>query len=115
MGKIRHASGWLSAIGLAFLSLAAAPANDVVFTDVTQALKIDFKDENSATSNKYLVETMGGGVALFDYDNTVGSTFSSSTARRSKTPCLNGRCPTNRIANSGIGSITKMRTVRLAM
>jgi hypothetical protein len=69
MGKIRHASGWLSAIGLAFLSLAAAPANDVVFTDVTQALKIDFKDENSATSNKYLVETMGGGVALFDYDN----------------------------------------------
>jgi len=69
MGKIRHASGWLSAIGLTFLSLAAAPTNDVVFTDVTQALKIDFKDENSATSNKYLVETMGGGVALFDYDN----------------------------------------------
>ena len=25
--------------------------------------------ENSATSNKYLLETMGGGVALLDYDN----------------------------------------------
>ena len=30
---------------------------------------IDFKHENSATSNKYLIETMGGGVALLDYDN----------------------------------------------
>ena len=39
------------------------------FTDITQAAKIDFKHENSATSNKYLVETMGGGVALLDYDN----------------------------------------------
>ena len=32
-------------------------------------LGIDFKHENSATSNKYLIETMGGGVALLDYDN----------------------------------------------
>jgi hypothetical protein len=29
---------------------------------------IDFSHENSATSNKYLLETMGGGVAVFDYD-----------------------------------------------
>jgi hypothetical protein len=47
----------------------AAPAPDVHFTDATPALGIDFKQENSATSNKYLLETMGGGVALFDYDN----------------------------------------------
>ena len=40
----------------------------VVFTDVTRALGIDFEHESSATSNKYLIETMGGGVALFDYD-----------------------------------------------
>src|SRR6266852_5486324 len=31
--------------------------------------KIAFKHESSATSNKYLVETMGGGVALLVYDN----------------------------------------------
>ncbi len=31
--------------------------------------RIDFKHESSATSNKYLIETMGGGVALLDYDN----------------------------------------------
>jgi hypothetical protein len=49
--------------------MAATPATDVQFTDITQSTRIDFKNENSATSNKYLVETMGGGVALLDYDN----------------------------------------------
>ena len=39
------------------------------FTDATQASGIAFTHANSATSNKYLVETMGGGVALLDYDN----------------------------------------------
>jgi hypothetical protein len=51
------------------LLLAAAPASDLQFTDITQASGIDFRHENSATSNKYLVETMGGGVALLDYDS----------------------------------------------
>ena len=37
--------------------------------DVTESAGIDFKHENSPTSSKYLLETMGGGVALFDYDN----------------------------------------------
>ena len=54
---------------LAWLALGAAPAPDVQFTDITQAIGIDFTHENSATSGKYLVETMGGGVALLDYDN----------------------------------------------
>lgn len=39
------------------------------FTDSTAILKLDFKHEASPTSNKYLPETMGGGVALLDYDN----------------------------------------------
>jgi enediyne biosynthesis protein E4 len=37
--------------------------------DVTLASGIAFVHENSATTNKYLIETMGGGVALLDYDN----------------------------------------------
>jgi hypothetical protein len=49
--------------------LGATPAPEVQFTDITQQSKIDFKQENSATTNKYLLETMGGGVALLDYDN----------------------------------------------
>jgi hypothetical protein len=41
----------------------------VQFADVTQAVGVSFVHASSATSNKYLVETMGGGVALLDYDN----------------------------------------------
>src|SRR6204780_5890492 len=39
------------------------------FIDVTQKLGVHFKHEASPTSRKYLLETMGSGVALFDYDN----------------------------------------------
>jgi hypothetical protein len=39
------------------------------FTDVTGPSGIGFVHENSPTTNKYLIETMGGGVALLDYDN----------------------------------------------
>ena len=39
------------------------------FIDATKAAGIAFTHANSATPSKYLVETMGGGVALFDYDN----------------------------------------------
>src|SRR6266542_2870444 len=55
--------------GAVLLLGGTAPSPEVQFTDVTQAVGIDFKHESSATSNKYLVETMGGGVALLDYDN----------------------------------------------
>jgi hypothetical protein len=46
-----------------------SPTADVSFKDVTQSVGVTFTHANSATSNKYLIETMGGGVALFDYDN----------------------------------------------
>jgi hypothetical protein len=39
------------------------------FTDVTAKLGINFEYFASHTSKKYLLETMGSGVALFDYDN----------------------------------------------
>ena len=57
------ARGWLVAV------TAAMSAPDLQFTDITQSVGIDFKHESSATASKYLVETMGGGVALLDYDN----------------------------------------------
>jgi enediyne biosynthesis protein E4 len=40
-----------------------------VFTDITQKLGVSFQYQASHTSKKYLLETMGPGVALFDYDN----------------------------------------------
>ena len=39
------------------------------FVDITQKSGISFRYKPSHTSKKYLLETMGPGVALFDYDN----------------------------------------------
>jgi len=39
------------------------------FTDVTEQAGISFVHENGAAGEKLLPETMGGGVAFFDYDN----------------------------------------------
>jgi hypothetical protein len=69
MGRLRQARRSLLACGCLFFLLGAGPTPEVQFTDITTAARIDFMHENSATSNKYLVETMGGGVALLDYDN----------------------------------------------
>ncbi len=41
----------------------------VTFTDMTAQSGINFKYAASKTSLKYLLETMGAGVAMFDYDN----------------------------------------------
>jgi hypothetical protein len=50
---------------------AASSTSSLVetFVDVTQRLGISFQYRASHTSKKYLLETMGAGVALFDYDN----------------------------------------------
>jgi hypothetical protein len=74
--RLRRAVGrWpLTLASLAVLGYVPALArsnggSNVRFTDVTQAVGLDFTHANSPTSNKYLIETMGGGVALVDYDN----------------------------------------------
>jgi len=52
---------------------AASPpqesANPGHFVDATNKLGIHFQQYSSPTSKKYLLETMGSGVAVFDYDN----------------------------------------------
>ena len=50
---------------------AAAPSAPTPgrFVDVTEKLGIHFRQQASLTSKKYLLEAMGSGVALFDYDN----------------------------------------------
>ena len=59
-------TGALCTLGL--LAAAAVPTA-VEFADATHAVRLDFTQENSPTKSKYLPETMGGGVALLDYDN----------------------------------------------
>jgi len=47
-----------------------SPATSVeAFVDATQRLGVNFQYQASHNSKKYLLETMGAGVALFDYDN----------------------------------------------
>lgn len=48
---------------------AQAHTSPAKFTDVTSARGVHFQHFASRTSKKYLLETMGPGVALFDYDN----------------------------------------------
>ncbi|HEV2761683.1 MAG TPA: CRTAC1 family protein [Pyrinomonadaceae bacterium] len=40
----------------------------VTFTDITSASRVNFRHRASGTSQKYLLEAMGGGVAAFDFD-----------------------------------------------
>jgi enediyne biosynthesis protein E4 len=45
-----------------------AVSQPVKYTDATASSGLRFRHRNSATATKYLIETMAGGVALFDYD-----------------------------------------------
>jgi enediyne biosynthesis protein E4 len=69
MTRIASATAWALSGGALLLLAASPPAPDVRFSEVARAVGIDFEHASSATSNKYLLETMGGGVALLDYDN----------------------------------------------
>ena len=58
--------GWLR---LCRATSSAAEIPYVRFTDITREAGITFIHENGAYGDKFLPETMGGGVAFFDYDN----------------------------------------------
>src|SRR5882672_12785154 len=45
------------------------PTASARFMDITESSGIHFQHFSSHTSKKYLIETMGAGVALFDFDN----------------------------------------------
>jgi hypothetical protein len=65
----------------------------VGFTDVTRELGIDFEHASSATSNKYLLETMGGGVALLDYDGDGRLDVFFTNGAKLEDPMPPGRTP----------------------
>jgi hypothetical protein len=57
------------ALGLLPALVSSSAASEAVrYVNVTESLGIDFHHVASPTSQKYLPETMGAGVALFDYD-----------------------------------------------
>ncbi|HEV8046466.1 MAG TPA: CRTAC1 family protein [Terriglobales bacterium] len=75
ISKINRRSFLLTALAAApagkLLGAMRAPATQPVieFEDVTAKSGIRFQHQASRTSRKYLPESMGAGVAIFDYDN----------------------------------------------
>ena len=57
-----------SAIALALMNPASPPSGEVRFLDVTAAVGIDFRHDNAASSEKFLIEAMGAGCAWIDYN-----------------------------------------------
>jgi hypothetical protein len=55
--------------GLGGILMARGFGAQPQFADDTARAKLLFRHQSSATSEKYLLESMGGGVAMFDYDN----------------------------------------------
>jgi hypothetical protein len=75
ISKINRRSFLLTALAAApaakLLGVTRAPTTPpgIEFEDVTAQSGIRFKHETSRTRQKYLPESMGAGVAMFDYDN----------------------------------------------
>src|SRR5258707_9557138 len=65
----RRSQGVLLALIAAALSATADEIPVAEFTDVTTEAGIHFVHANGAYGDKLLPETMGGGVAFFDFDN----------------------------------------------
>jgi enediyne biosynthesis protein E4 len=70
-----------------FITLLAAPQLPQ-FEDIAAKARVDFRNEPSHTSRKYLPETMGGGVAMFDYnkDGLLDLFFVNGAALRDPMP-----------------------------
>ena len=57
-----------SPVPTSIVPTAAATVPELGFTDITETAGIQFVHENGATGSRLLPETMGGGVASFDFD-----------------------------------------------
>ncbi len=68
-----HVLGILFIPGGVLCWVAASSTPDVpggiTFVDVAASSKITFKHDNAASTQRYLIETMGSGAAWIDYDN----------------------------------------------
>jgi hypothetical protein len=81
--RFRVAATFVLCCSIAFTHLLSSPAQEVIqsgtvansalvpanFVDITGRSGVEFQHQAPHGSRKYLIETMGSGVALFDYDN----------------------------------------------
>jgi enediyne biosynthesis protein E4 len=100
MKSISHPSAravrWGSVLIFGTWLFAATSANSPTpghFVDVTEKLGIHFRQQASPTSKKYLLEAMGSGVALFDYDNDGRLDIFFANGARLEDPTPRGSIP----------------------
>lgn len=74
-------------------SPARQAPSPVTFTDVATQCGINFKHEASATSQKYLLETMAAGVAVLDFDNDGRMDLFFTNGARLGDPMAKGAMP----------------------
>jgi hypothetical protein len=95
---------WLLSVCLALtvvgFSQSAGPQTQLLeplgagrFRDATKELGVDFRHRASPTSKKYLLETMGSGAAVFDYDNDGRLDIFLSNGARLDDPMTEGAIP----------------------
>jgi enediyne biosynthesis protein E4 len=106
MGSLKPLKFWIRQTVASFLLLTglgsaqtptAPPSTSTVFgrfVDATSRLGIHFKQEASPTPKKYLLEAMGSGVALFDYDNDGRLDLFLANGTRLADPTPKGTIPT---------------------
>ena len=75
---------------------AAQSVSPVTFSDITSLTGISFKRSPSFTSLKYLLEAVGGGVAMFDYDNDGRLDLFFTNAAAVKDPMPKSEAPDKR-------------------
>jgi hypothetical protein len=68
----------------------------VTFTDITAQSNLNFKHEPSFTSSKYLLEAMGGGVAMLDFDKDGLMDLFFTNAAQLKDPMTKNDLPDKR-------------------
>src|SRR6185436_14028062 len=67
--SLRKRLGSAVSAAMVFATVALLTAGSAIVLRVTRPTGLNFIHHNSPTSQKYLIETMGGGVALLDYNN----------------------------------------------
>jgi hypothetical protein len=78
----------------------------VTYVDATASSGLRFLHRNSKTSEKYLIETMTGGVALIDYDGDGWEDVFFVNGAKLNDPQPDNEILDKSLQNSGIGCFT---------